>query len=447
MTTGSLVSALRDRVQLRSRLRRVKTLYFQPPVPPPAPPQNAIDPARLLQLPRHRPEVPGHAEIFLRDSQALFEPVHDDLVHWDACLGWLLRAQEVTGCGGFSTGYSFAHGWLPAYPETTGYIIPTLWDAFAVRGDDRFRQAAVDAADWEIEIQLPSGATRAGYEGDPDGFWNQGPVPAAFNTAQVMQGWNRTFVETREPKYLEAARRAAEFLADCVDDNGVFVKGLSPGPLSRTRAYYARAAHGLAWTGVLADDRRFVDVARRHLDWVIQQQWPNGFVSYASFVAKSANDDALTHPLACVAEGLLDSGSVLTETRYIDAARRIAVAVMHVCEKRGLFLPATLTRRLTSADRYSCLPGNAQFACLWLRLGMMGDDLPLLNTGLKMVDWLKGVQSRESEHPGIRGGLAGSWPIDGGYSVFAYVDWAAKFFAVSLLLAHDARRRLRESQP
>jgi hypothetical protein len=119
--------------------------------------------------------------------------------------------------------------------------------------------------------------------------------------------------------------------------------------------------------------------------------------------------------------------------------------MMHVCEKRGLFLPATLTRRLTSGDRYSCLPGNAQFACLWLRHGMMNSDWPMVNTGLKMVDWLKGVQSLTSENPGIRGGLAGSWPVDGGYSVFAYLDWAAKFFADSLLLAHAARQRLRES--
>jgi len=43
-----------------------------------------------------------------------------------------------------------------------------------------------------------------------------------------MQGWNRTFVETKEPKYLDAARRAAEFLADCVDDRGIFVRACRP---------------------------------------------------------------------------------------------------------------------------------------------------------------------------------------------------------------------------
>jgi hypothetical protein len=440
---SDLITALRDRVQLRSRLRRLKKLYW--PGPLPRPPENAIDSARLNDLHRYKPEVPGHAEILLRDAQMLFEPIGDDLVHWEAAIEWLLRAKEVTDCGGFSVGYSFANGWMPPYPETTGYIIPTLWDAFALRGDERFRKAALDAADWEIAIQLPCGATRAGYESDPDGFWRGGQVPAAFNTGQVMQGWNRTFVETGDTKYLEAACRAADFLADCVDEKGVFVKGLSPGPSSHARSYYARAVYGLAWTGILSDCPRYTVVARRHLDWVMQQQRSNGWVSYASFVAKSADDDALTHPLAYVAEGLLEAGVLLDETRYVKASRRIAQAVMHACERRGLFLPANLSRRMTSLDRYSCLPGNAQFACLWLRHGLMTNDLPMMNCGLKMVDWLKGLQSLQNENQGIRGGIAGSWPIDGGYSIFIYVNWAAKFFADSLLLARTARRRLLES--
>src|ERR1051326_3321110 len=143
-----MITALRDVVQLRTRLRHLKLRYV--PSPPPPPPENAIDPKRLPHLHCYKPEVPGHAEIFLRDSQALFEPVLEDLIHWVAAIEWLLRAQEATRAGGFSAAYSFAHGWMPAYPETTGYIIPTLWDAFAHGRDERVRRAALDAADWEI---------------------------------------------------------------------------------------------------------------------------------------------------------------------------------------------------------------------------------------------------------------------------------------------------------
>jgi hypothetical protein len=88
------------------------------------------------------------------------------------------------------------------------------------------------------------------------------------------------------------------------------------------------------------------------------------------------------------------------------------------------------------------MPGNAQFATLWLQHGRRSRDLPLANTGLKMVEWLKGRQALDNPEPGIRGGLSGAWPIDGGYSVFSFVNWAAKYFADALLEARQVRRHL-----
>ena len=46
--------------------------------------------------------------------------------HLDRTIGWLRRAQDAAECGGVSAGYTVARGWQPAYPETTGYLIPTM---------------------------------------------------------------------------------------------------------------------------------------------------------------------------------------------------------------------------------------------------------------------------------------------------------------------------------
>ena len=43
-----------------------------------------------------------------------------------AAIDWLCLTHDVTDRRGSSKGYSLLHGWLPAYPETTGYIIGTL---------------------------------------------------------------------------------------------------------------------------------------------------------------------------------------------------------------------------------------------------------------------------------------------------------------------------------
>lgn len=414
-------------------------------VPAPAAPPAAgvpvpeIDAARVAEFGRHRPEVDGHADVFFRDLLGAAEPIFDDERHLRETLDWLLRSRDVTGTDGFAASYAFAHGWLPPYPETTGYIIPTFWDAFHELGDVKYRDAAVRAADWEISIQLDSGAIQAGYLGpDPQGFWNfDTPVPAAFNTGQVVLGWNRTFEETREQKYLQAAVRACEFLVQCVDEVGVFRQGLSPGPKNPTRSYYTRVAWSMCWTSRLANRPEFEAAARRHLDWVVTHQQDDGWFQFASF---QDDEQPLTHTMAYTAEGLLQAGLLTGNQTYIDASERHARAAMGSCERRGLFLPGYFSTGWKSAVTFSCMPGNAQFATLWLMHGRRLRDLHMINTGLKMIDWIKARQALDNPEPGVRGGVPGAWPVDGGYSVFCMVNWAAKYFADGLIEARRVKR-------
>ena len=418
----------------------VPTVPTALPVPAPAPPPE-IDAARAAEFGHHRPEQPGHADVFFRDLFGVSEPAFDDDRHLRETLEWLLRSRDVTGTAGFAASYHFRHGWLPPYPETTGYIIPTFWDAFHALGDERYREAACQGADWEIGIQLESGAIQAGYLGDdPQGFWNSNvPVPAAFNTGQVVLGWSRTYRETGDAKYLEAAVRACRFLERCVDEAGVFRQGLSPGPRNPTRSYYTRVAWAMCWTSQLSGESSFQDAAVRHLDWVAHCQQPDGWFPYASF-----QDDGrpLTHTMAYTAEGLLQAGLLLSVDRYVAASEAHVKAAMQACERRGFFLPGYFTEGWKSVEAFSCLPGNAQFATLWLMHGLRLRDLTLANTGLKMVEWIKGRQALDNPEPGIRGGVPGAWPIDGGYSIFSMVNWAAKYFADALLEARRVKREL-----
>ncbi|MEP6573681.1 MAG: hypothetical protein ABJD11_13330, partial [Gemmatimonadota bacterium] len=56
--------------------------------------------------------------------------------HLREAIGWLERAQDAVEGGGIARGYNIMYSkyfrgrsWQPAYPETTGYIIPTLLEA------------------------------------------------------------------------------------------------------------------------------------------------------------------------------------------------------------------------------------------------------------------------------------------------------------------------------
>jgi hypothetical protein len=78
-------------------------------------------------------------------------------------IDWLCRAQDnsASADGGVAREYSLTHGWATSYPETTGYIIPTLL-AYADRSGRRdLVDRARRMADWLVSIQLAQG----GFQG------------------------------------------------------------------------------------------------------------------------------------------------------------------------------------------------------------------------------------------------------------------------------------------
>jgi hypothetical protein len=58
--------------------------------------------------------------------------------------------ESRSDAGGVSAGWSFEDGWLPGYPETTGYIIETFIDAAkALKRPDLIGRAS-RMIDWEL---------------------------------------------------------------------------------------------------------------------------------------------------------------------------------------------------------------------------------------------------------------------------------------------------------
>src|SRR5262249_11566525 len=91
-------------------------------------------------------------------------PVRDLREHLQGAAEWLLRAQRATPDDGVAHSYDLRQGtWHASYPETTGYIIPTLYDYARYHGVAGYAEAAYRMAVWEAKIQLPDGAVRAGH--------------------------------------------------------------------------------------------------------------------------------------------------------------------------------------------------------------------------------------------------------------------------------------------
>ena len=77
---------------------------------------------------------------------------------------WLCVAQRMSpdADGGVARHFSITTGWGSSYPETTGYIVPTLIRFARQSGKPEFSESARTMLDWLVRIQLPDGAFQGG---------------------------------------------------------------------------------------------------------------------------------------------------------------------------------------------------------------------------------------------------------------------------------------------
>jgi len=358
-------------------------------------------------------------------------PIHGP--HIQEALDWLLRAQDANADGGFARAYGLtwnpyfkARGWQPSYPETTGYIIPTLYHLARVLHRPELALRADRAALWEIDIQLPSGAVRGGVVG-------QTPSPAVFNTGQVLFGWLAALRETGAGVFADAARRAASYLVAAQDADGLWRRGNSAFADPRTTLYNTRTAWALAEAGVRLETPAFTQGAARNLGAVARLPHANGWIPDCCLTDRRR---PLLHTIAYAVQGLLEGGRVLQDDRLIEHAARAAEQIAARVEPDGR-LPGRMTSDWAPAAPWSCLTGQAQMVSVWLRLFEITGDMGWLRPVPAVLRFLKSTQNRTSTDLGLRGGIKGSYPVDGEYGRFEVLNWATKFFIDAL--ARDER--------
>jgi len=350
-----------------------------------------------------------------------------------AAMGWIASAQDATPDGGVSMCYNvLTRKWGASYPETTGYIIPTMFVCFHATGDDEYKQRALRMADWEISVQMESGAFQSGS-------LDTAPrKPAIFNTGQVLLGLARAYKETKDDKYQRAAEKAATWLVESQDDDGVWRRNLSTVTTNPVHVYNTRTAWALLQAHSITAKEAYLDSAVRNIDWALTQQLDNGWFENAAF---NINEYPLLHTIAYTIRGILECGIYLNNKVYIDATRKSADVLLQLQQKGGS-LYGIYNSKWKNTVGWSCLVGDAQTSVIWLRLFEITQDKKYFDAARNMNQYLKSTQDLKSANQGIRGGIKGSQPIYGGYGRFNYLNWAAKFFVDALLLENELQRQI-----
>ena len=339
-------------------------------------------------------------------------------LHLEGAVGWLNRSIAAAGGRASSKGYRFLKGWMPPYPETSGYIIPTLLALSRERNEPRLAETALDIGRWLVSIQRDDGGF-TGYE------VGAAAEPDVFDTGMILLGFN-ALVHAGRKEFEEAAHRAAAFLAASMDADGCFVRHMSH---DIVHAYNVRSAWALMAFGRLAGDQRLQDRAADCARWTIGRQNEHGFYLDNNF---KPGGNANTHGTAYVMRGLLMIHGLNGDPACLASVRTAADQVCRLVDAHG-WIAAELGPDWSYLSSHICLTGYAQLAIILYRLLVMSGEQRYRRAADQLLAEVARRQALDTPGSPWHGAIAGSFPIYGRYAPLQYPNWATKFFIDAIL--------------
>jgi len=357
----------------------------------------------------------------------------DDQTRLEAAVTFITRSIEQCNGRASSKAYKVGSGWLPAYRETTGYIIPTLLDLAEHLNRPDLASTAERMGEWLSQVQEPNG-------GFIEHDLRQDTKPIVFNTGQILHGFNALILRRRRQDLVPAARRAGDFLVSSADETGSFVRNEH---FDMAHAYNVRSAWALLTLGRLLDDKTYENVALANADWTVAQQTANGFFLNNIF---QPGWNANTHGIAYVLQGLLEVHCISGRPSYLEVVRRTAEHIISVYGAKR-YLVSEVGENWEFLSSHQCLTGCAQLAIVLFRLYGLNRDKRYLDAGVGLLDNVAATQDVTSPGKPHYGGIKGSHPIYGRYAPLQYPNWATKFFIDALLAKQRAQNAATDRPP
>ena len=129
-------------------------------------------------------------------------------------------------------------------------------------------------------------------------------------------------------------------------------------------------------------------------------------------------------------------------SRYLDAIGATLSALQRRFEAGRSILASHYDEHWRAVTPYSALDADCQIAMLWFLFSQATGDIRFANSALKMMDLVRNCIDMTAVADGVRGGLPGSFPVQGDNQRHACVNWAAKYFIDASLLEVAFRRTL-----
>ena len=377
--------------------------------------RRQLPPAAKAEAARDKEGVPG------------FDPGIEPAVH--SAIRWLMRSQKQSAShdGGSARDFSLIRGWSVSYPETTGYIVPTMIGYGRRYNDPSSIECARRMLDWLVSLQFPDGGFMGGK------IDAEVRVPVSFNTGQILLGLAAGVAEFGEV-YRQPMRKAANWLRNSLDPDGCWRKYPTPFAKPGDKTYETHASWGLLEAEKVDPGQGYAGAAIRQVNWALTQQQANGWLANCCLTNSHA---PLTHTLGYALRGFMEAHRFTQDAALLAKAIKLADGLQSVLCSDG-FLPGLVKSDWQAAANWSCLTGNVQIAHGWLMLYEVTGEMKYFEAAALANRYVRRTMQLDGPED-IRGAVKGSFPVDAPYCSYQYPNWAAKFMIDANLLEFDAR--------
>ena len=245
-------------------------------------------------------------------------------------------------------------------------------------------------------------------------------MPVTFNTGQILIGLAAgAHLDTR---YRQAMCKAADWLVESQDTDGCWRSHPTPFAEAGEKVYETHVSLALLRADAVEPKRGYRQAALKQIDWALRAQAPNGWLAKCCL---SNPEKPLAHTLGYALRGILEAFLSTQDERYLQAAKLTANGLMSALAPDGR-LSGRLDATWRPAGNFVCLTGTSQIAESWLLLHKATRSEAYLRAGRLANSFVRRTISLDGPLE-IRGGIKGSFPVDGEYGRWQYLNWACKF--------------------
>lgn len=326
---------------------------------------------------------------------------------------WVKNSFKVNNNLG-SSKYKTSWGrWASDYPETTGYLIPTLINSSELLKDKSLHTLAEQQVTYFKSLQLCSGGF-AIEKGNAKSY--------VFDSAQILIGLINLYNSNKNNDILLMIKHCYSWLINSLNNNGKFES--SNYKNNYNPSYYSR----IVWSFFNAESILNVKSEKsltlyHHMKSLLNT---NGTFNDCSFDGSSF---AFTHNLIYSYRGLWESAIEIDDNSFMVVLKNHLLSITQKIIKDRHF-NGEYNNEWKTQSRFICTTGNAQLVTLLLSVfGTEYEDIlkacqilinPLLNQQKKMTLFNKGA-------------IPSSIPVWEKYQRFRYTNWTQKFYSDALI--------------